>query len=226
MGKIIKDATPKQEREFIQERRKSAFLTASRSPTLWRRNARLHKRAADILYEIAHAANEREMARVIQDFKNTSAKMDRQKLSSYSESRTLDEEVTQDLLDVELLSDYFLLAGYGLECILKGYLLSTNPELVKYGKIKKEEIANHDLELLFKKCGIKLNKLERQIIKIIALHTEWKRYPTPLTSKTIKSPVEPSPTPLDIPGSPFHNRILQNTVNQLFQRGYDLLKRQ
>lgn len=63
MGKIFRDGTPEQEQAFIEERRKFAFLAASKGPSSrWLRTADRHKRAADILYEVAHAAHEQEMA--------------------------------------------------------------------------------------------------------------------------------------------------------------------
>ncbi len=46
MGKIFRDATPEQEQEFIEERRKSAFLAESKSPSRWLSTAGRHKRAA------------------------------------------------------------------------------------------------------------------------------------------------------------------------------------
>jgi hypothetical protein len=52
MGRIFRDATPEQEQAFIEERRKFAFLAASRSPSRWFRDADRHKRAADIIYEV------------------------------------------------------------------------------------------------------------------------------------------------------------------------------
>ena len=85
MGRIFRDATPEQEREFIEERRKSAFLSASKSTSLWLRTAGWHKRAADILYEVAHAAHEREMARMKRGTVRIRAEMVKQGLSSLSE---------------------------------------------------------------------------------------------------------------------------------------------
>ena len=226
MGKIFRDLTPKQEQVFIQKRRKSAFLAASKSPSRWLSTAGRHKRAADILYEIAHAAHEREMARMQKELERTKAEMNKQGLASWSESRTLEGAELSDYLDSELLSEYLLLAGYALECILKGCLLAMKPELVENDIKLAKTVTTHNLEKLCEDCGIPLSSLERQLLEIIRLQLKWRRYPTPIDMKYMPSPVEPNPTPLDIPGSPFNKRRVRTLVDELYQRGYDLLERQ
>lgn len=217
MGKIFRDGTPEQEQAFIEERRKFAFLAASKGPSSrWLRTADRHKRAADILYEVAHAAHEQEMAWLRAEVKPG---------FTGSKSRTLEGEELRDYLDSELLSDYLLLAGYALECILKGCLLAMQPELVKDNNKLAKRVTIHNLELLCCYCKIPLSSLERQLLKIIKLQVKWRKYPAPIDVKDMPSPVEPNPTPLDIPGSPFHERKVQMLVDELYQRGYDLLER-
>ena len=180
------------------------------------RTADRHKRAADILYKVAHAAHEREMARFRAEFKRG---------IPGSKSRTLKGKELCDYLDSELLSEYLLLAGYALECILKGCLLAMQPELVKDNKKLDKTVTTHDLERLCEYCKIPLSSLERQLLNIIKLHVDWRKYPVPKDVKDMPSPVEPNTTPLDIPGSPFHERKIQKLVDELYQRGYDLLGR-
>lgn len=225
MGRIFRDATPEQEQEFIEERRKFAFLAASKSPSSWLSTAGRHKRAADILYEVAHAAHERNMARMKKETMRTRTEMTKQGLSSWNESRTLEGAELSDYLDSELLGEYLLLAGYTLECILKGCLLAMKPELVKDDIKLAKTVTTHNLKKLCDDCGITLSLLERQLLDIITWHVEWRKYPVPKDLKDMPSPVEPNPTPLDIPGSPFHERKVQTLVNELYQRGYDLLRR-
>ncbi len=225
MGRIFRDATPEQEQEFIEERRKSAFLAASKSPSRWLSTAGRHKRAADILYEVAHAAHEREMARMKNETVRIRVKMTKQGLSSWSESKTLEGAELNDYLDSELLSEYLLLAGYALECILKGCLLAMRPELVKDNDKLDSMVTTHKLVRLCHDCEIPLSPLERQLLDIITWHVEWRKYPVPKDLKDMPSPVEPNQRPLDIPGSPFNERKVQTLVNELYQRGYDLLER-
>jgi len=225
MGRILHDATPEEEREFIEERRKSAFLDASKSPYLWLRTADRHKRAADILYEIAHAAHERKMARMQEELERTKAEMNKQGLTSWSESRTLEGAELSDYLDSELLSEYLLLAGYALECILKGCLLAKRPELVKDDEKLDSMITKHKLVQLCHDCKITLSPLEQQVLDIITWHVEWRKYPVPKELKNMPSPVEPNQRPLDIPGSPFNERKVQTLVDELYMRGYKLLEK-
>lgn len=224
MGRIFRDATPEKEQAYIEERRKFAFLAASRWPSSWFGAAERHKRAADVIYEVAHAAHEREMDRLHKEFQRTKAEMDKEGSKSRSESRILEGEELQDFLDSELLSDYFLLAGYAIECILKGCLLAGQPALVEDDKKLAKTVTNHNLERLCRDCGISLSPLERQIIGIIAQHVDWRKYPVPKNLEDMPSPVEPNLTPLDIPGSPFHKRKVQKLVDGLYLRGYQLLE--
>ena len=225
MGEIFHDMTREQEQEFIEERRKSAFLTASQSPSRWLSTAERHKRAADILDGIAHAAHEREMERMQKELKRTKAKMDKQGLTSWSESRTLEGAELSNYLDSELLGEYLLLAGYALECILKGYLLATRPELVKDNEKLDRLVTIHNLVQLCRDCDISLSPLEQQVLDVIIWHVKWGKYPVPKDLKDMPSPVEPNQRRLDIPGSPFHKRKIQTLVDELYQRGYDLLER-
>ncbi len=213
--RILGFSTPEQEQALIEERRKFAFLTASRSASRWFSNADRHKRAADIIYEVAHAAHQLEMARFLAEAKGGFTGI---------KSRTLEGEKLQDFLDSELLADYLLLAGYALECILKGCLLANQPKLVEDGKKLAKTVTTHNRERLCRDCGISLSPLERQVIDIIAWHVDWRKYPVPKKLEDMSSPVEPNPRSLDIPGSPFHKRKLQKLVDGLYLRGCQLLE--
>jgi hypothetical protein len=125
-------------------------------------------------------------------------------------------------LDTELLNDYLLLAGYALECVLKGCLLAKKPEFIKEDKLD-DNITKHDIVMLYNECGIKLSILERQVLEILRWHLEWRKYPAPKKLKDMPSPVEPSNKQLDIPGSPFHGRKLQLIIDGLYNRGCDLI---
>lgn len=213
MGRFIRDATPEQELALIEERRKFAFVDASRSPHLWLISARRHKRAADILYEVAHAAYERDIARLLA------------RGFTGSGSRTLEGQELSDQFDLELLSDYFLLAGYSLECILKGCLVAMEPDLVRDDKKLDKRVATHNLVALCCDCKMPLSRVERQLLELIKRHVEWRKYPAPVAAKDMPNPFDPNPTPLDIPGSLYHERKTKMLVDGLYQRAYDLLER-
>lgn len=223
MGKIFRDATPEQEQAFIEERRKSAFVDACKSPFRWLYSARHHKRAADILYEIAYTAHQREMARMVKEMERIRAEMAKQGLSSPSESRTLEGEELSDSLDSELLGDYLLLAGYALECVLKACLLAMRPELVKDDKKLDNLVLTHNLAKLCDNCAIVVSPQERYLLDIMTWHSDWGRYLVPKDLKDMPSPVDPTPiSPYAV--SAFHNRHEKTTVDRLYESGCALLE--
>jgi hypothetical protein len=217
MGKLFIDATPEQEQAFIEERRKSQFLAASQRPISWMIQSRNHKRSADILYNIAYEANEREIERLLSQLKIG--------IPTGSVSKPLEGQELIDHLDGELLGDYFLLAGYAIECVLKGYLLALLPELVNDEKRLDKLILKHDLCQLCHECAIELSQEERDLLSLITRYIVWGKYAAPIKVEDMPSWVDPEDDKkksLSI-GNPFHERRVQLVVNGVFQRGYDLL---
>ena len=218
MGEIIRDASPEQEKAFVEERRQFAFLAACRWPLSWLIPARRHKRAADKLYDIAHESNERELARASRQFREQTKRG-----ITGSESRVLEGEELQDYLDSELFGDYLLLAGYALECVLKGLLLTRRPDLVQDDKELHTSITIHDLAQLCDSCAITLSEKERQVADVMTWQILWGKYPAPKKLKDMPSPVE-SNMRLEVKGSVFHERQVQNIVDSLYQRAFKLLE--
>ena len=216
-GRLFIDATPEQEQAFIEERRKFAFLAACRWPLSWLIQARRHKMAADILYEIAYDAYERDMTRSLAEFKDG--------LPGGSVSKTLEGQELIDNLKMDLLEDYLLLAGYALECVLKGCLLVMLPELVNDEKRLDKVIVTHDLCQLCHDCALLLSPEERELLDVITRYIVWGKYPGPLKLEDMPSWVDPEDQKtksLSI-GNLFHQRRVQSLVNGVFQRGLDLL---
>ena len=213
MGKIFKDATPEEEKAFIEERRQFAFLAACRWPISWIGAAERHKRAADALYEIAHKGNERTLERSLKEFRERIKKG-----KTRSESRVLEGKELSDFLDSELFGDYMLLSGYALECVLKGLLLARNPDLVQDEKKLDTSITTHNLPQLFNNCEIELSEQERQVTDVMTWHIEWGKYPAPKDLKDMPSPVEPRQIGIKAKGGVFHESQVQNVVNGLYDR--------
>jgi hypothetical protein len=99
------------------------------------------------------------------------------------------------------------------------------PELVENDIKLAKTVTTHKLVQLCRECKIPLSPLEKQLLDIITWHVEWRKYPVPKGLKNMPSPVEPNQRLLDIPGSPFHERKVQTLVNELYQRGYELLEK-
>jgi hypothetical protein len=224
MGRLFDDATPEQEQAFIEERRKFAFLAACQWPLSWLMPARRHKRAADILYDIAYEAHESEMIRHEQEMTRRWAEI-KDGLPNGSGSRTLEGQELLNYLNTELLGDYFLLAGYAIECVLKGYLLALLPELVKDEKQLDKLILTHNLCQLCHECAIALSQEEQELLNLITRHIVWAKYAAPIKVEDMPSPEDPEDDKKKSIGieNPFHQRRAQSLVNGVFQRGLDLL---
>ena len=217
MGRLFTDATPEQEQAYIEETRKSAFLNACRTPLSWLIPARRHKRAADILYEIAHKSNERELKKLFSSPIGGNRN---------SEPKPLKGQELIDYLNTELIGDYFLLIGYAIECVLKGYLLALRPELVNDEKQLDKMITTHDLNKLCKECSIVLSEEEEFHLNNITRHLVWGKYPVPKNIKNFPcwvDDVDDKNKKSFIVGSVFHQRRVKSVVDGIFQRGLDLL---
>lgn len=219
MGKIFDDATPDQEYAFVEERRKEAFLAACRWPLSWLLPARRHKRAADALFEIAYTAHEREMVRWEAQVKDGGIFGGKQR------SGTLEGKELDNVYDMELLADYFLLAGYALECVLKGCLMAKDPQLVSDdGKLSKL-VTTHNLPKLCDDCSIGLSPEELELLTLISRHITWGKYPGPVRIDDMPSPVDPddqNSKSLNIV-NPFPERRVQVLVDGVYYRGLALI---
>ncbi|MBD1863025.1 MULTISPECIES: hypothetical protein [Trichocoleus] len=214
MGKIFDDATPEQERKFIEEHRKEAFLAACQWPLSWLLPARRHKRAADALFEIAYTAYDRDTVQWLADGgpfgKQGARKKEGKELANH--------------YDMELLGDYFLLAGYALECVLKGCLMAMRPGVEINDRLDKLVIT-HDLIRLCRDCSISLSSEEGELLAVITRYIIWGKYAGPRDLKDMPSPVNPdnqNSKSLRV-ANPFHERRVQVLVDGVFQRGHDLI---
>lgn len=189
MGRLFADGTPEEKAQFIEKRRKEAFLAACRWPLSWYYHARQHKMAADALYEIAHAAHERYLAR-------SRAKIETMRrmppgARPVRTSKTLeDEQEVIDYCQIHFFDDYLLLAGYGLECLFKGALLMMRPELVENEQHLDRQIRTHDLCQLADECAIQLSEEEAVVLRHITREVMWGKYAGPVKLKDMPSPVD------------------------------------
>lgn len=201
---------------LVTDRRAKQFLAACRLPGMWLDRALLHKRAADLLYERAYAAWTR-------DFERNKAER-RELPASRSTSRRLQGDELEDFHDQRLLAEYLLLMGYGIECLLKGYLLAILPELVLNERKIDKLVAVHDLVQLCHESALQLQPEERQFLKLMSRHIIWGKYTAPLTVMDMPSWVHPDDQEeksLAV-SNPFHERRVQVLSDRLFLRAYEL----
>lgn len=76
---------------------------------------------------------------------------------------------------------YFLNIGFSIENLLKGLLISENPDYLKDGKISSEISSGHNLENLASKVrSLNFDKKELDFLKILSKAIpNWSRYPIP-----------------------------------------------
>lgn len=213
MGRLFSDMTLEEERAFIEVRRSEQFLAACRRPGIWLWRAGRHKHAADILYEIVYAADRRELDRIL--------------AGKHSSGQLVGEELADFQLSA-LLSEYFLLAGYALECVLKGYLLALLPELVTEEKRLDRVLATHDLCQLCRDCAISLSRDERELLALITRHIVWGKYAAPLRVEDMPSWIadgDQQNKSLAV-ANPHHDRRVQKLVDRVFTDAEALLAAQ
>jgi hypothetical protein len=205
---------------LVSQRRSEQFLAACRLPGMWLDRAFLHKRGADLLYERAYAAWQRNFARDLAE--------SRQQPANQSTSRSLEGEELDDFNDQRLLAEYLLLIGYAIECLLKGYLLAAVPELVVDEKRIDRLVAVHDLPQLCHECSIVLELEETRLLKLVTRHITWGKYTAPLTVRDMPSWIHPNDQEeksLAV-SNPFHERRVQVLADGVFLRAHELLNKQ
>ena len=100
------------------------------------------------------------------------------------------------MLDQDLIAEYYLLIGYTLECLLKGYLLAILPELVQNGIRIDRLIVTHDLVELCRDANMTVSDEENQLLGFLTQCIIWRsKYPVPLKLADTPSPLEPPNQP-------------------------------
>lgn len=86
---------------------------------------------------------------------------------------------------------YFLLAGFAIENLIKGLLITENVDLKKDGKINNSISQGHNLKsLAIKLKSIELNDLESELLDILSEAIPyWARYPVPKIYQKLSSEV-------------------------------------
>ena len=203
--------------DFVSQHRTQQFLWACRLPGMWLNRALLHKRAADYLYERGYAAWEREMSRLTSEVHGP---------ASFEEpSGPLTGDELEDMLDQQLIAEYLLLMGYAIECLLKGFLLSSKPELVIDEQRLGKSVAIHDLPQLCHDCSIDVDAEELRLLKLMTRYIVWGKYTAPLKVQDMPSWVPPNDQEeksLAV-GNAFVERRIQGLSNILYNRLYELL---
>lgn len=86
---------------------------------------------------------------------------------------------------------YFILMGLAIENLMKGILISENPDYIKNGKINSEISSGHNLEFLSKKIEtLSFIEKEKEIFKILSMVIPyWGKYPIPKNFNQLESEI-------------------------------------
>jgi hypothetical protein len=203
----------------VRQAKRAAFLAMSRLPTPWLRTAYRHKRAADILYGIAEAAAETYTRQWQENLTNP---------TPASGSGETDCNSLEAHFNMELISEYFLLIGYALECVFKGYLLAILPELVENEQRLDRLIMTHNLSDLCKDCGLTVSDSEAALLQYMTPHILWGKYPCPGKLEDMPCPFDPNDKAKQyLPvANPYQDRQIRTAIDGLFSRAAALLEAQ
>jgi hypothetical protein len=210
-----KSINPKQWQACIDRWRRERFLAGAQWALMWEMSADRHKRSADVLFSVSLAAFKRDFARTVAE----EVRPDKQPTS-----RTLCGEELADHLDVGMIRDYFLLIGYAIENLLKGYLLTLKPELVREENKLDRLVKTHDLVKLRSDCGVTTSPEEHELLQHLTRYIVWEcKYPVPLQRSDM--PVhEESNTIFDPLRRPAQWEDIKALLDSLYNRLFALLE--
>jgi len=217
MSTLVPGITDAELRALAERRRSEQFQMVCGRPAIWLNRAGLHKRAADAIYEIADAAFNRYLLETLKDADRPN--------SEPLKSGTMSAAENEDLQDECMLSEYLLLSGYGMECLLKGRLLSYIPDLLHGGEKMDKILLTHDLPVLFHDNAIYLSPEEESIARVISRHVVWGKYVAPVSRKDMPSwiwPADQEEKSLAI-ANPFIDRRVKRIVDSVFFRAAEQL---
>jgi len=153
-------------------------------------------RAANILRDVYVKGEERRMQRFKRDVELN---------IRHDGPWTPEGEELEEMLDADLIWDYCLLAGYAIECMLKGYCLGSKPELIVNQEAMHQSITKHDLVTLASMCDLPISAEESKMLSFLTDQIVWGKYPGPRDVAGI-----PSSYPFPLP----------EHVEALFNRAY------
>jgi hypothetical protein len=149
---------------------KPTFMALNTWPNSWLEAAHRHMRAANILCDVYVVGKERKWQRLKRDIELNIRR---------DGPWTPEGEELEELRDADLIWEYCLLAGYAIECMLKGYCLATKPELIVNNEEMHKDITTHDLTKLASMCDLPLSEEESKMLSFLTDQIVWGKYPGP-----------------------------------------------
>src|SRR5260221_12198714 len=117
-----------------REALKPTFMALNTWPNSWLETAYRHMRAANVLRDVYVKGEERKRQRLMRDIELNTRR---------DGPWTPEGEELEEMLDADLIWDYCRVAGYAIECMLKGDCLASEPELIVNREEMHKSITNH-----------------------------------------------------------------------------------
>jgi len=186
-------------------------------PIAWKRKASKLKYAADRLFDLYYESRSRFLERFSQEAEEGTGPI-------ASWHTATEAELSKEVADISLITEYCLLMGYALENLIKGILMAEHPEFFKLDA-KVKDIRSHNLVSLCKRCSLDITVDETELLKKLTDHIEWVgKYPVPLEISGMYPKRKPDGT-WDEQGDKFRGRETKNMVESLYERFWNELTR-
>jgi hypothetical protein len=184
-------------------------------PSAWKRRGAKLKYAAGRLFDLYYDAVTRFLQRFSKDAEEGTGPI----ASWYTAT---EDELSKEVTDISLLTEYCLLMGYALENLLKGILMAEHPEYFK-PDTKITDIRSHNLVSLCERCSLQITVDEEELLKKLTDHIEWVgKYPVPLELSGMYPRRKPDGT-WDGPGNKLNGQATKKMVESLYKRFWDEL---
>lgn len=184
---------------------KPTFMALNTWPNSWLEAANRHMRAANILRDVYVKGEERKVQLHMRD-------IDLNIL--HDGPWTPEGEELEAMLDADLIWDYCFLAGYAIECMLKGYCLASKPELIVDKERMHKDITNHELVALASMCDLPLSEDEKKMLSFLTEQIVWGKYPGPKDVERL-----PSSYPFPLPDRV--QAFVDRTYTELYDTNLD-----
>lgn len=155
------------------------FVRDARKPVAWRLSADQLRRVAIETWGRSREALEQQLEW---------AKKVIEEEGEQALSGKLSPDRARQALDAQLHNIAFMLAGFAVENLAKGILISRDPSLVDESEGIASRLRTHDLQSLVSKCLGSLSRRENVVLEEVATLTRWRgRYPVPLASEAFRN---------------------------------------
>jgi hypothetical protein len=161
--------------DITKQIREWDFANCTTKYAPWYYCAMRHKHAADHLHKISTEGSGKMHDLLPSDWKVG----DRNEMSV---------EMQTAISDSMLWEEYYLLAGYALECLFKGLLLERNAGQTTANGTMAKQYTSHNLLEYAEQCGLPVTDEDKLILNLLTHYIKNGKYPVPKKVKDLPGP--------------------------------------